>query len=361
MKVYTYTEDITVDTSGISADPHDILYFDIETTGLSAARSDLYLIGYGYLEDDHFNTVLLFNNDGKSEPEMLQTFQDKLSSFGTLVSYNGDTFDIPYMKTKHDQFDVSTTIDTIRSFDIYKITRKYKKLFNLSSMKQVDVEDLTGFARCSFISGGKLIEAYKSYLKYPSKTLLSDMLTHNHDDIRGLISISEFANMPYITSEAKIRDVIINTDSLTYICNVKKLPCRITYSDKNNNRIVLNAHDTELRLTVSRTNDTLKYYFKDYKNYFYLPLEDMAIHKSTAIYVDNDHKEKATKDTAYVKKRAIYLPSPAKCSDKMFFKGDRCGERFIEETEALSSICDTSNAYIKSILSEILPECKKQV
>ena len=184
------------------------------------------------------------------------------------------------MKTKYDQFDVATTIDTIRSFDIYKITRKYKKLFNLSSMKQVDVEDLTGFARCSFISGGKLIEAYKSYLKYPSKTLLSDMLTHNHDDIRGLISISEFANMPYITSEAKIRDVIINTDSLTYICNVKKLPCRITYSDKNNNRIVLNAHDTELRLTVSRTNDTLKYYFKDYKNYFYLPLEDMAIHKS---------------------------------------------------------------------------------
>ena len=200
MKVYTYTEDITVDTSGISADPHDILYFDIETTGLSAARSDLYLIGYGYLEDDHFNTVLLFNDDGKSEPEMLQTFQDKLSSFGTLVSYNGDTFDIPYMKTKYDQFDVATTIDTIRSFDIYKITRKYKKLFNLSSMKQVDVEDLTGFARCSFISGGKLIEAYKSYLKYPSKTLLSDMLTHNHDDIRGLISISEFANMPYITS-----------------------------------------------------------------------------------------------------------------------------------------------------------------
>ena len=41
MKIIEYTEDINVDTAHISDELSDILYFDIETTGLSAKRSDL--------------------------------------------------------------------------------------------------------------------------------------------------------------------------------------------------------------------------------------------------------------------------------------------------------------------------------
>ena len=48
MKIFEYTEDINVDTAHISDELSDILYFDIETTGLSAKRSDLYLIGCSY-------------------------------------------------------------------------------------------------------------------------------------------------------------------------------------------------------------------------------------------------------------------------------------------------------------------------
>ena len=50
--------------------------------------------------------------------------------------------------------------------------------------------------------------------------------------------------------------------------------------------------------TVIRTkviNDSLKYFYTDYKNYYYLPKEDMAIHKSVAAYVDRDHKKKNAK------------------------------------------------------------------
>ena len=45
MKIFEYTEDINVDTAHISDELSDILYFDIETTGFSAARTSLYLIG----------------------------------------------------------------------------------------------------------------------------------------------------------------------------------------------------------------------------------------------------------------------------------------------------------------------------
>ena len=44
------------------------------------------------------------------------------------------------------------------------------------------------------------------------------------------------------------------------------------------------------------------HFYSDYKNYFYLPDEDMAVHKSVGTYVDKEHREKATAANCYVKK-----------------------------------------------------------
>ena len=198
MKIFEYTEDINVDTAHISDELSDILYFDIETTGLSAKRSDLYLIGCSYFSDSAFRTQLIFNDNGTSEPEMLSHFEQILKNHKILVSYNGDTFDIPYLLKKMEQFDVDSTLDNIQSVDIYRTTRKYKKLLRLDSAKQFDIEHLIDFQRNTFISGGDLISAYKHYLNSHDESLLDDMLTHNHDDIRGLISISEFVNIPQL-------------------------------------------------------------------------------------------------------------------------------------------------------------------
>ena len=43
---------------------------------------------------------------------------------------------------------------------------------------------------------------------------------------------------------------------------------------------------------------TLKYYYPDYKNYYYLPLEDEAVHKSVGVYVDRPAGKKPKPPTA---------------------------------------------------------------
>ena len=261
MKIFEYTEDINVDTAHISDELSDILYFDIETTGLSAKRSDLYLIGCSYFSDSAFRTQLIFNDNGTSEPEMLSHFEQILKNHKILVSYNGDTFDIPYLLKKMEQFDVDSTLDNIQSVDIYRTTRKYKKLLRLDSAKQFDIEHLIDFQRNTFISGGDLISAYKHYLNSHDESLLDDMLTHNHDDIRGLISISEFVNIPHIPDDFQIDDISDTIDSITYNCSIPKLPCRITESL---NGILVNACNTHMHVVVPKTRDTeMKYFFKD--------------------------------------------------------------------------------------------------
>lgn len=42
----------------------------------------------------------------------------------------------------------------------------------------------------------------------------------------------------------------------------------------------------------------MRHFYSDYKNYYYLPKEDMAIHKSVAAYVDHEYRENARRTTA---------------------------------------------------------------
>lgn len=54
--------------------------------------------------------------------------------------------------------------------------------------------------------------------------------------------------------------------------------------------------------------DTLKYFYPDYQNYYYLPEEDMVIHKSIADSVDPSYRKKATKTPVIQKKQESFFP-----------------------------------------------------
>ena len=65
--------------------------------------------------------------------------------------------------------------------------------------------------------------------------------------------------------------------------------------------IYLHASCDRVALRVPLYQGMARLYYLDYKNYYYLPAEDMAIHKSVATYVDKAHKQKATPETCYSK------------------------------------------------------------
>lgn len=285
----------------------DVLFFDIETTGLKAARSDLYIIGYAVIDNDSLNITLLFNNDGCSEPEMLECFSEVLSQHKNLVTYNGDTFDIPYIKEKYRQFEIPVDLSHIESTDIYKYIRKYKKQLHMESMKQSDIEDLMGIHRKSFISGGDLINTYREYLKTKSNKLLNQLITHNKDDISGLANITGIMAVylflkccHYIVSDIKLEDDRIAVS----LGLASELPIRLSFEYRG---VLFTGYGDNATAYIPYIRGTLKHYFKDYKSYYYLPLEDTAIHKSVGTYVDSAHRKKATKETAYIKKSGLFI------------------------------------------------------
>ena len=53
----------------------EIIFFDIETTGLNVAKTNLYLIGYLYFKDANWHYCQLFGENPKEEKKLLQEFQ----------------------------------------------------------------------------------------------------------------------------------------------------------------------------------------------------------------------------------------------------------------------------------------------
>ncbi|MBO6107959.1 MAG: ribonuclease H-like domain-containing protein, partial [Eubacterium sp.] len=315
-----------------------VCFFDIETTGLSPAISNVYLIGAAVISDDAVILTQWFADDYDSEKKLLMAFADELMSSKTVIHYNGSTFDIPYLEKKYIAHELPSPFINTESFDIYRRLSSKKQLFNTPDHKLTTMERLAGFNRGFDYSGRECIDIYSEYMQ--SKFAHEDdrasdsrkrLLSHNSDDVVGTIYC--LALMPYIKhirgshelrftkNAAVFKDIL--PDGLYYPF---PLDTEITISDhmkqkRSTENIPGEAFEHEYTMTVSyRDNyvlvnvplidDTLYHFFPDHKNYYYLPDEDMAIHKSVGEFVDKAHRRQASASDCYIKKSGLFMPLP---------------------------------------------------
>lgn len=118
--------------------------------------------------------------------------------------------------------------------------------------------------------------------------------------------------------------------------------------------IELVINNDQLTLKIPVFDGVLKYFFENYRDYFYLPLEDTAIHKSVAMYVDKDYKVKAKPTNCYSKKQGRFLPQP-QCIMTPEFKFTHTDKiTYFEITDKFFTDPILLNDYIKAILQYIL-------
>ena len=103
---------------------------------------------------------------------------------------------------------------------------------------------------------------------------------------------------------------------------------------------------------IKTLNGELKYFFENYKDYFYLPDEDEAIHKSIAQFVDKNHRVKATKNNCYTKKSGYFLPVFSDC-DLNTFKTECNSKIKYIDVDTLSDLPNI-NEYVSDVICNIL-------
>lgn len=294
----------------------DILFIDIETTGFTARSSCLYLIGAIYFEKDQIHLMQFFAEKKEEEVDVLKAFLSLCQSHSILVHYNGNNFDIPYMKQKCAQYHLREPFSHMTGVDIYKRIMPYKKLLGLENVKQKTVEQFMGIKRDDQYNGGELIQIYEDYVKAPLPSDLDLLLLHNADDMKGMFSIlpvltySDMFTHPFKVVKVqsnKYEDM--NGDTQTEVLMKIRFPFlfpkQITFTG---NGCRFRAEENEGYLKVPVVYGSMKYFYSNYKEYYYLPAEDTAMHKSVAAFVDPQFREPAKASTCYTRKEGAFLP-----------------------------------------------------
>ncbi|WDV44481.1 ribonuclease H-like domain-containing protein [Clostridiaceae bacterium M8S5] len=158
-------------------------FFDIETTGFSGARNKVILIGILYFENNEIIINQFFSESPDDEVTLLIESLKLINKFDTYITYNGDTFDVPFVNKRLQYHNINEQLKKENGLDLIKVVRKNKQILGLEDCKLKSVEKCLGIYRDDKISGKESIDLYKKYVKKPSTDLLETILKHNYDDI----------------------------------------------------------------------------------------------------------------------------------------------------------------------------------
>ena len=206
------------------------LFFDIETTGFSAARTSLYLIGCAARKENLLIVDQFFAETPADESDVLHAFLDYLQNFDTIITFNGIGFDIPYLTNKCQKYKIPEPFSAYEYVDIYKMISGFRFLFALPNLKQKTVEQFIGLEREDAYNGGELIDVYKACQKNPDKKLISLLKQHNYEDV---------IDMPKLLSVLSYVKLFEGGFNVTSVCANESVsydgkPCReILFSMQN--------------------------------------------------------------------------------------------------------------------------------
>ena len=166
---------------------HDIVFFDLETTGLGS--SPLFLIGAMNLEDNRLVVRQYFARDYSEERAVIHEFLERYREYTTLISFNGKSYDYPYLRTRAAANGIPFTwvpshLDLLHACrSVWRGVLPNCKLQTLEAM-------VCRRPRAGDIPGREIPDAYHAFVHSGDAWQIGDIIQHNALD---LITLADLA------------------------------------------------------------------------------------------------------------------------------------------------------------------------
>ena len=363
-------------------DKEEILFFDIETTGLSPKSAQIYSIGLLLFKASEMEIVQLFANSLSEEIEVLQKFQEYCKAKTQFISFNGKSFDTPFLEKSYSQYGLKSPITGFPQLDLFKMIQSRRKFYQLPSYKLKECERFLGIQREDIYTGGELIYVYLEYLEHPTEEAKALLLQHNFEDLLYLPSLFSFfayeelfqgkgsyyrEKSELLSEENKLRlcfrfgQMTLNSESKECSCSpeakdspIKAVAAKSTFFPKTISHSLESFHlevsGQEAVLEIPLFSGEAKYFFKNFKDYDYIPAKDMALHRSLSELYPKEEKQRAKAATAYQKKTGLFLPVFSDSFPNLFQKEYKEKQNYIPFTPELLENSSLMEEYFLSFL-----------
>ena len=326
--------------------------------------------------------VQLFANSLSEEIEVLQGFQEYCKAKTQFISFNGKAFDTPFLEKSYSQYGLKSPLTDLPQLDLFKMIQSRKKFYQLPSYKLKECERFLGIQREDVYTGGELIYVYLEYLEHPTKEAKALLLQHNFEDLLYLPSLFSFfayeelfqgkgsyclEKSELLSEENKLRlcfhftkptfpsgteENTSTAEAQTYPHNSLEeknvfFPKAISHHFEG---FQLEVSGQEAILEIPLFSGEAKYFFKNFKDYDYIPAKDMALHKSLSQLYPKEEKQRAKAATAYQKKTGLFLPVFSDSFPNLFQKEYKEKQNYISFTPELLENRSLMEEYFLSFL-----------
>lgn len=167
-------------------EPEHFIFLDIETMGLS--NVPVILMGEATLTGDEIEVKQYLLRDYSEEPAVLSAFTSHVNEDTAFVSFNGVTFDLPFIKNRLRNFSIKQDLNRPH-FDLLHFSRRFWR-DDLPNCQLTTIEEhLFDIERIDDVPGSRIPNYYKTYHNSGNIGPLVPIIEHNRMDIVTLALI----------------------------------------------------------------------------------------------------------------------------------------------------------------------------
>ena len=301
----------------------------METTGLSPRNSFVMMAALAHCMSDGWHQKILIAENRREETSLLTDIRSALEEADTLCFFGYASFFRRFVNDRwenisgcsEDFFRPELTIK-----DLQQQLKAVRHLLPLENLSRRSIETYIGYQRKAPLAGSHIAECYSKYQQNAEKQLPGDIITHLTEDIQSYFTVTSLESYCQLTDGRLLLDPLQpfeTDDDHLYIHSIadEAFPLPLSHTDEYRR---LELGGKRVTLTIPLYAAKLKYYYPGLvSDYYYLPEEDRAIHKSIAVFVDKKHRKKATKATCYTSQEGLFLRCPPSADLSPLFYADR--------------------------------------
>jgi len=298
----------------------DSIFMDIETTGLSRIYSNIISItilvyengdcesrgcenggcenmGYdnggcknmGYdnggcknmgYDNGIYKVYQVFCEHQSDEHAALEYIINIIKTKKFIITYNGNSFDIPFLVGKIKKYNLAFNFDYFVKIDLYNLIKQFRNQISTKDLKLQTIEKFFNIKRDDTLFGKDIINLYKAYKLRQRKEFLHLILRHNYEDVFNLPQLMNSIFELY-DDVLYLKNMIITIKTNNISIEKNSLQCIFNVITNLNKDFIMYSINYNLNLYANsqllKINIPLNFYKNEIFNIYYIDNNEYAI------------------------------------------------------------------------------------